>query len=79
MPIPLSGDPTELRRYLEGLEARVAELEAPNSPGRVFACEEADLPDAADFINCVVHVSDIPILAVSDGSDWIRQDTGAAI
>ena len=41
-------------------------------------------PDAADFApGTIVFVSDgaagSPILAFSDGTDWLRSDTGAAI
>lgn len=47
------------------------------------AFDVADLPDAADWANTVVFVSDgaagSPILAFSDGTDWLRCDTGAAV
>lgn len=47
------------------------------------AFDVAGLPDAADWANTVVFVSDGaaggPILAFSDGTDWLRCDTGAAV
>jgi len=52
-------------------------LEGGMSPQPVFTCTKALLPAAETFINCVVRVADLNILAVSDGSNWIRQDTGA--
>jgi len=43
----------------------------------------ATAPSAADIAGTVVYVSDgaagSPILAFSDGTDWLRSDTGAAI
>jgi hypothetical protein len=66
----LDGLKLELEREFE---------QAPTQPAPLYACLTADLPAAADFINCAAYVSDIPIIAVSDGTDWRRQDTGAAI
>ncbi len=65
--------------YLEALEARLAALETAQNPGPVFTCLEANLPDAAAYRTSVILVSDLNVLAHSDGSDWIRSDTGAAI
>ena len=43
----------------------------------------ATAPSAADIAGTLVYVSDgaagSPILAFSDGTDWLRSDTGAAI
>ncbi len=61
------------------LEGRLAEIVQPMQPVRVYACLQADLPPAADWSNCVLRVTDLNVLAFSDGSDWIRADTGAAI
>jgi len=61
------------------LERVFDDLTNPQSPTPVFVCLEADLPSAASWTNHVLRVSDLNILAVSDGSNWIRQDTGAAI
>lgn len=61
------------------MRSAVLELLTPTFPKRVFACAEASLPSAAAFTHCVVKVTDLDILAVSNGTDWIRQDTGAAI
>lgn len=54
-------------------------IRTPKEPLRVYACLEADLPPAANWSSCVLHVTDLNVLAFSDGSDWIRADTGAAI
>lgn len=43
----------------------------------------ATAPSAASLAGTIVYVSDgaagSPILAFSDGTDWLRSDTGAAI
>ena len=61
------------------LEGRLAEIVQPMQPVRVYACLEADLPPAANWTNCVLHVTDLNCLAFSNGSAWYRADTGAAI
>jgi|DEB3_MinimDraft_2_1074329.scaffolds.fasta_scaffold02288_4 hypothetical protein len=73
---PFQGS-AQLLEYLTGLEARVSILEEPASPKPVYACLQANLPTAADFINCVVYVTDLKRLAHSDGTNWKRADTGA--
>ena len=45
----------------------------------MFAVTQAKLPPAASYPQCVALVSDLNILAHSDGVHWIRQDTGAVI
>lgn len=59
------------------VERRLRTLEGADSPRPVYACTKALLPPAADFVNCVVRITDLNILGVSDGASWIRQDTGA--
>ena len=39
----------------------------------------AALPNAAEWTNGVVRVASINALAFSDGSAWIRADTGATL
>jgi len=55
------------------------DLHRPMQPAPVFACSTAQMPPAADFPNCVLRNTTLNILAVSDGTDWRRQDTGATI
>ena len=51
----------------------------PGQPAFVHSVVSADLPPAADWPSGVLRVADLDILAVSNGSAWIRQDTGAPI
>jgi hypothetical protein len=65
------------------LEELIRELEqaldAPGEPRPVYACATAQMPPAAAYPNGVLRNTTLNILAVSDGINWIRQDTGAAI
>lgn len=71
--------PQPLRPLLREILGALSALEVPGRPGAVHACLAADLPPAAHWPSCLVLVSDLNILAHSDGSDWIRQDTGAPV
>ena len=55
----------------------------PQGPALVYACTSAELPSASDYEGGVLRVTDINgglgMLAFSNGSAWIRCDTGAAI
>jgi hypothetical protein len=79
MPVPTGMLPPEVAQYLTELEARIAELEDPGSPKKLFACTTAGLPSPAEFYQCGLLNTTLNIMAHSDGSDWIREDTGAAI
>lgn len=61
------------------LEREFDALENPAYPRPVFTCTTAEMPSAALYPNCVLRNSTLNILAVSDGTNWRRQDTGAAI
>jgi len=78
VPVPVGIDP-DLGRYLQSLEDRLETLENPQGPTPVFTCTTANMPAAASYVNMVLRNSTLNILAVSDGTSWIRQDTGAAI
>lgn len=73
------GAPESVRAILKSFYEALMELQAPSRPQPVFAAVEAGLPPAADHPQCVALVSDLNILAHSDGIHWIRQDTGAVI
>lgn len=73
------GLPVEVARVLRSHEDAIRQLQRPRAPTPVFTVAAAGLPPAADWTNCVVRVSDLDILAVSNGTSWIRQDNGSAI
>lgn len=75
-PVDSRQDP---RPFYQAVVDAITQLQRPGQPLLVCALAAADLPPPADWPNGVLKVSDLNILAVSDGSAWIRQDTGAPI
>ena len=73
------GLPEAVRAVLVSLHDAIRELQAPGGPTPLFAVTQAALPPAADHPQTLALVTDLNILAHSDGVHWIRQDTGAVI
>jgi hypothetical protein len=73
------GLPEGVRAVLKSFHDAIFALQAPGAPTPLFACAQAQLPPAAAWPASLVLVSDLNILAHSDGVHWIRQDTGAVI
>lgn len=71
--------PKELRALLGEVLEAVKASSAPQAPTTLFACPAAALPPASAWPATLVLVSDLNILAHSDGVRWIRQDTGGAL
>lgn len=67
------------RPFFQAVVDAIMQLQQPGQPVFVYAVAATDLPPAANWPNGVLRVSDLDILAVSNGVAWIRQDTGAAI
>lgn len=77
--VPL-GLPLELAGILTDLRIAVMALQTPQAPGLVYRCTQAKLPrPASSWTGCVVDVSDLATLAKSDGTNWIRVDTGGTL
>lgn len=75
MAVPFSNNPDDVRQFLQELDDRLSALETPRGPIPAWPTARP-LPDAAEFKSAVVLVIDLGVLAVSDGSRWVRQDTG---
>jgi len=71
--------PAPLRPLLLELVDAVRELQSPTQPHTIFACLQAALPPAARFNGAAARVADLDILVLSNGTNWIRQDTGDAL
>lgn len=71
--------PAALHAVLTSMQDAIRGLQTPGAPQPVFAVAQAGLPPAASFADCMVLVSDLDILAHSDGTHWRREDTGAVI
>jgi hypothetical protein len=80
MLIPVGpGVPEAVRAVLKSFHDALGALAAPGAPTPLFATPQAGLPPAADHPQTLALVTDLNILAHSDGAHWIRQDTGAVI
>lgn len=80
MLIPVGpGVPEAVRAILKSFHDALSTLMVPGAPTPLFATAQAGLPPAADHSRTLVLVTDLNILAHSDGVHWIRQDTGAVI
>ena len=79
MPVPVGQIPPALAEYLQALEDRMAARELASEPYPVFACPTVGMPAAASYRNCVLLNTTLGVLCVSNGTAWVRQDTGAAI
>ena len=73
------GTPEGLRALLKSFHDAILTLLAPGAPTPLFALPQAALPPAGAHPQSLVLVTDLNILAHSDGAHWIRQDTGAVI
>ena len=73
------GIPQGLRVTLKSFHDALNFLITPGAPTALFAVAQAGLPPAASYPQTLVLVTDLNILAHSDGVNWIRQDTGAVI
>ena len=71
--------PPGLRPLLAEILDVIGAGRAPGGPTPVYACPQASLPPAARWPRTVLLVSDLNILAHSDGIQWIRQDTGVPL
>jgi hypothetical protein len=73
------GAPEALRGVLKTFHDALTGLLTPGAPTPLFAIAQAGLPPAGEHPQTLALVSDLNILAHSDGVHWIRQDTGAVI
>lgn len=71
--------PGAIRGPLVEIAAALDQIRRPQAPLPLFSCARADLPRAADWAGCLLRVSDLNTLAHSDGTRWVRLDTGGAL
>lgn len=63
-------------------EQRLSAIEQPGAPQRIYvspATTAAGIVAASRYPNCWVWLSALNTIAVSNGTDWIRQDTQGAL
>ena len=73
------GLPEAVRAILKSFHDAIGALIAPGAPTPLCALVASALPPASAHPQTLVLVTDLNILAHSDGAHWIRQDTGAVI
>lgn len=73
------GAPEAMRAVLKSFHDALSGLISPGAPTALFAAASAGLPPPGVHPQTLVLVTDLNILAHSDGVHWIRQDTGAVI
>ena len=73
------GIPDAFHAVLKSIQDAIRDLQTQAEPKPVFTVAQAKLPPAASYRNCFVLVSDLNLLAHSDGTHWLREDTGAVI
>lgn len=71
--------PASLRPFALSIVEAIRSLQTPRAPTALFACDTASMPPAAAWANHALSNTSLNVIAVSDGVNWIRQDTGAAI
>jgi hypothetical protein len=71
--------PANLRGPLSELAESLEQIRRPQAPLALFSCAQGELPDPTKWTGCILRISDLNILAHSDGTHWVRQDTGGAI
>lgn len=81
--MPVGPDvPANIRTPLLDHDNRLAAIEQPGAPQRIYvspATTAASIVPASRYPNCWVWLSVLKTIAVSDGTDWIRQDTQGAL
>lgn len=76
-PLLEPGTPGWAQRFALRLQGWFWPVE-PTRPMRLQAIVKAELPPAADWPQCLVYVSDVKKLGVSDGAAW-RDSAGGLI
>jgi hypothetical protein len=72
-------DATILQAWATSIEQRLGAPTQPGSPAPLYACTKAALPAAASFLNCAAFLTDLNIVAVSNGAHWLNAGTGAVV
>jgi hypothetical protein len=73
------GIPPAMQQFAQEVAAAILALQQPLAPMPLCPVVSTAMPMADAYPQTLVLVTDLNILAHSDGSDWIRSDTGAPI
>ncbi len=76
-PLTLDGSaPAWAARLVHDLEAAYVKT-SPTAPQRLADFVSTDLPSPADWIFCIIAVTDLGCVAFSTGAAWVRSDGSA--
>lgn len=78
-PLPVAPIGAEYAGFYAELVDFLRDLAVPKGPQRLWACASDALPPAIAHPNTCALASDLGVIVVSNGTAWIRQDTGAAL
>lgn len=71
--------PTWLSPLLSSMQDAITELQTPGSPVALWSTPSSDLPPASDWTDCAAIASDLKTIVYSNGTAWVRVDTGATL
>ena len=66
-------------RWFQDFSVRLQTALDATQPVQLPNYTTAKLPAAAEYIYCAVYNTTINRVCASDGTNWIRQDTGATV
>jgi hypothetical protein len=74
---PVTGD--QLGPWFQEIQSRLSALETPKRPMPLFATVKSALPPPASCFNCAALLTDLGVVATSNGANWLNAATGAVI
>lgn len=78
IPVPINA-PSILQPFMQSVAEAIQELQVPTYPHPSYRTASTTLPPAASYPGCIIDLSDLNTVAKSDGVNWRRVDTGAAL
>lgn len=76
--VPVNAPPI-LLPFMQAVADAIQELQVPTYPHPSYRTASTTLPPAASYPGCIIDLSDLNTVAKSDGVNWRRVDTGAAL
>lgn len=72
--------PEWARQFKISVDRALQRLENPKNPVKfpIFA-DSSVMPPASNWKGCQLYKDDISMMCISDGTNWLRVDTGASV
>jgi len=71
--------PLWARQLINNINKELTRLGNPGEPVKMASFTTDNMPSAADYSGCQLWNTTISRVCVSDGTNWLRQDTGASV